>query len=284
MVVTTAPSDHQVKAILWKEIKRGHRRAGMSGRITLDAKWYQGEKMADEELIGTGRKPQDYDPEMFQGIHAKFVLVLVDEAGGVPKSLFDALETLMTNDYARMLAIGNPDDPTAYFETICRYGSGWNVIRIPVWETPNFTGEYVPSDVAEQLVTPLWVEERRQKWGIGSPLWQSKVEAQFPEISDDTLIPPSLLRQMQANSIKPHSLGHYAWDIARFGSSETCGYLNRDGHVRRIFAKHKQDTATTTNIIAQTIYPYGVEYVPSIIDVVGIGGGAGYHRLTVPTV
>lgn len=272
-VLTTAPSDAQVKAILWKEIRRGHRRAEMPGRITLDAKWYQGEAMRDEEIIGMGRKPQDYDPDMFQGIHAKYVLILVDEAGGVPKQLFDALETLMTNDYARILAIGNPDDPTAYFETICRPGSGWNVIKIPAMDTPNFTGEYVPTDVAEQLVTPLWVEERRHKWGVGSPLWQSKVMAEFPEISDDTLITPALLRKMQAVKIKPVELGVFAWDIARFGSSETVGYLNRNGHMRRVFAKHKQDTAVTADVIAGFLYPYGVEDVPAIVDVVGIGGG-----------
>lgn len=273
MIVTTAPSDAQVKAILWKEIKRGHKRASMPGRITLDAKWYQSDQMSEEELIGIGRKPQDYDPDMFQGIHAKFVLILVDEAGGVAKSMFDALETLMTNDYARMLAIGNPDDPTAYFETICRPGSGWKVIKIPVWDTPNFTKEYVPTDLAEQLVTPLWVEERRTKWGVGSPLWQSKVEAEFPEISDDTLISPHLLQKMHALSIKPNELGMFAWDIARFGSSETVGYLNRNGHMRRVFSKHKQDTVATTNVIAGMLFPYGVEYVPAIIDVVGIGGG-----------
>lgn len=272
-VLTTAPSDAQVKAILWKEIKRGHRKAKMAGRITLDAKWYQGEKMADEELIGMGRKPQDYDPDMFQGIHAKYVLVLVDEAGGVPKSLFDALETLMTNSFARMLAIGNPDDPTAYFETICRRGSGWNVIRIPAWDTPNFTNEYVPQDVAEDLVTPLWVEERKLKWGVGSPLWQSKVEAVFPEISDDTLISPNLLRRMQGLKLAGDALGLYAWDIARFGSSETVGYRNQNGRVRRVFAKHKQDTTTSANVIAEFLMQFGVEYVPAIVDVVGIGGG-----------
>jgi hypothetical protein len=45
-----------------------------------------------------GRKPSDYDPEAFQGIHAAAVLVLIDEACGVPKSLWDAASTLITNE------------------------------------------------------------------------------------------------------------------------------------------------------------------------------------------
>ncbi len=38
------------------------------GRITLDAKWYIG-----NELVAYRRKPADYDPAAFQGIHARYV-------------------------------------------------------------------------------------------------------------------------------------------------------------------------------------------------------------------
>jgi hypothetical protein len=80
----------------------------MSGRITLDAKWYIG-----QELVGYGRKPADYDHPAFQGIHARYVLVIIDEAGGVPKSIFDAVDALATNIDARVVAVGNPDDPAS---------------------------------------------------------------------------------------------------------------------------------------------------------------------------
>ena len=74
----------------------------MPGRITLDAKWYIG-----QELVGYGRKPADYDQPAFQGIHARYVLVIIDEAGGVPKSIFDAVDVLATNIDARVVAVGN---------------------------------------------------------------------------------------------------------------------------------------------------------------------------------
>jgi hypothetical protein len=78
-VVTTAPTTAQVEAILWRYIGAAHRKAGLPGRVTLDAKWYIG-----QELVGYGRKPADYDQAAFQGIHARYVLVIIDEAGGVP--------------------------------------------------------------------------------------------------------------------------------------------------------------------------------------------------------
>jgi hypothetical protein len=81
-VVTTAPTTAQVEAILWREIGKAHRKGDLAGRITLDAKWYIG-----QELVAYGRKPADYDQAAFQGIHARYVLIIIDEACDVPKSL-----------------------------------------------------------------------------------------------------------------------------------------------------------------------------------------------------
>jgi hypothetical protein len=114
-VVTTAPTTAQVEAILWRYIGAAHRKAVLPRRVTLDAKWYIG-----QELVGYGRKPADYDQAAFQGIHARYVLVLIDEAGGVPKSIFDAVDALATNIDARVVAVGNPDDPSSHFGTICK--------------------------------------------------------------------------------------------------------------------------------------------------------------------
>src|SRR4051794_5068256 len=49
-VVTTAPTTAQVEAILWREIGKAHRKAGLPRRITLDVKWYIG-----QELVAYGR-------------------------------------------------------------------------------------------------------------------------------------------------------------------------------------------------------------------------------------
>jgi hypothetical protein len=77
-VVTTAPTTAQVEAILWRYIGAAHRRAELPGRVTLDAKWHIG-----QQLVGDCRKPADYDQAAFQGIHARYVLVIIDEADGV---------------------------------------------------------------------------------------------------------------------------------------------------------------------------------------------------------
>ena len=81
IVITTAPTYHQVNAILWEEMRKHHRTAKargnpLPGYITQDNQW----KLADGALVGMGRKPADGDAHAFQGIHRPYVLVVVDEA------------------------------------------------------------------------------------------------------------------------------------------------------------------------------------------------------------
>lgn len=203
--VTTAPTDNQVKAILWREITRAHRKGNLPGRITLDAQW----KIQDE-LVAMGRKPADHDEHGFQGIHARWVLVLLDEACGIAKTIWTATDTLVTNEEGRVLAFGNPDDPTSQFKVICdgapEDGSsgmskeGWWVITISVFDTPNFTGEHVPAELRHYLPSATWVEERRRAWGEGSPLWTAKVLGEFPEDAGDGVVPWSAIKRCQGDA------------------------------------------------------------------------------------
>ena len=172
--VTTAPTDKQVKAVLWREINRLHTRAGLPGRTNL-SEWYIG-----KELVAFGRKPADQDPTAFQGIHARYVLLVLDEACGIPKELWDAGSSIVSNEHSRTLAIGNPDDPVGEFAQNCRAGSDWNVIHIGYRDTPNFTGEKVDDIVRDSLISERWVTERARKWGVGSAIFVSKCEGRFP--------------------------------------------------------------------------------------------------------
>lgn len=273
-VVSTAPSDRQIGAILWREIARAHRKGGLPGRITLQNEWYIGPK-GSPELVAFGRKPQDLTNTeqamtAFQGIHARYVLVIIDEATGVPPWLWDAVDSLLTNDAARLLAIGNPDDATSRFAEECQPGSGANVIWIPADETPNFTGEWVPEHLREMLVSRTWVEERRERWGVDNPLYQSKVLARFPDTSDDAVISPALVRAAWERDLPGMGKGCYGLDVARFGRDKTVLYRDRDGVVRLVDEWGKKDTVETT----QRAYALTrkTAHVPIVVDADGIGG------------
>lgn len=276
--VTTAPTTPQVEAILWREIGQAHRKAGLQGRVTLDARWYMGAEGKD--LVAYGRKPADYDDTAFQGIHARYVLVVVDEAVGIPEGLFDAVDSLVTNADSRVLAIGNPDDPASHFAKICKPGSGWNRIRIDAYETPNFTDEPVPDELRHVLISKEWVEERRKRWGENSPLFTAKVRGLFPEVTDDTLIQPSWIERAIAKDLSPLAIlthGQYGADVARRGDNESVVYLNRGGHIRLVNTWGKQDSMVTAGKFFH-LMEEKVWETPMVIDVTGLGAGV-YDRL-----
>ena len=289
--VTTAPSWPQVQAILWREIRRRHREGDLRGRITLDCQWHMGDagtKRADqsEELIAMGRKPADYDEDTFQGIHSRYFLAVLDEACGIPLSLWTSVLALVTNENARVLALGNPDDPNSHFAKICKPGSGWNVIPISVWETPNFTGnydcavcgQYMGDDVLESLVSKIWVETARQEWGEGSPTWTAKVEGEFPDVSDEYLISPALIQFCWERDLPGLGIGRYGVDIARYGVDHSVIYRNRDGVIRLTERWSKADTMTSAGKIRLWLTSHGNNTPPATIDIIGVGAGV-YDRL-----
>lgn len=177
-VVTTAPTFPQVRAILWRYIRRMHAAGNLPGHVN-QVEWHLG-----GELVAFGRKPADYSESAFQGIHAPHVLVILDEACGIAPSLWVAADALTTNEGCRLFAIGNPDNPASEFRRVCQPGSGWHVIGISAHDSPNLTGEPVSADVAQALVSREWVEEKRREWGEDNPLYRSKVLGEFSEDSE----------------------------------------------------------------------------------------------------
>jgi hypothetical protein len=183
-VVTTAPTAPQVKAILWHEINQLHKNAGLPGRLNM-TEWYLG-----NQLVAFGRKPSDYSDSAFQGVHARYFLVVLDEACGIPTSLWTAASTLAANEHSRILAIGNPDNPVGEFADNCRPDGDWNVIGVGYEDTPNFTGEEVSGRLKEMLISKVWVDDRRRKWGEDSALFQSKCRGVFPTVGDPWQVVP----------------------------------------------------------------------------------------------
>lgn len=180
-VVSTAPSWPQVRAILWRYIGQVHRKGRLVGRVN-QTEWFVG-----EELVGYGRKPPDDDEDGFQGIHAPYVLVLVDEASGIAAALWAAILALLTTADCRVLAIGNPDYEGSAFSKMCTAGSGWNVIHIDGLATPNFTGEPVPPGAP--LLDQTWVDDLVKDYGADSPTYTAKVRGLFPADRTDGIIP-----------------------------------------------------------------------------------------------
>lgn len=269
-VVSTAPSNDQVRGILWREINKVHRKGRLGGRINQTEWWL------NNELVAFGRKPQDQDPGAFQGIHAKYVLVILDEACWIPKDLWMAAGSLAANEYSRILAIGNPDDPGGHFAEVCKPGSGWNVIRISYRDTPNFTDEPGTEALRPLLISKYYVEEMRKEVGEGGAPFISKCEGEFPEDSTSGVVSVTKLmacmkpeQRHLPSELLPVELG---WDVGAGGDRSVVRERRGRKVGRSFYPRGDKDTmkqvGEVVNIIKQT-------HASAIkVDTIGVGHGA----------
>lgn len=268
-VVTSAPTGAQVRAILWREIGRAHARGNLVGR-TNQTEWHMSMPAGNEEMVAFGRKPAEFDPAAFQGIHAPYVLVIFDEACGIPEALWEAADTLIANENSRFLAIGNPDDPITEFGEVCKPGSGWNVIKIGWHDTPNATGEFVPQAVADQLISAVWVEEKRKKWGKDNPYYISKVLGEFPETTSAGLISIKRIREARERELTESVPIELGVDVGAGGDKSVVAC--RRGPVVRILQRDQNpDTMQTCGNIINLLKLTGASVAK--VDEIGIGRG-----------
>lgn len=277
-VVTTAPRQFQVETLLWEELRKMQRAGKLRGTITpRAARWTVG-----DELIAFGRKSADEaDPtqamQKFQGKHALYLLVVIDEAGAVDEWLWTAVDAIATSAHSRVLAIGNCDDPASHFREICEDPKWeYNVIGVSAFDTPLYTEERetVSGELLERLIDGDSVERWRRN-GEDSHIWQSKVLGQFPDISDDALFPLRLIKRAQRNHengvLAGTARGSFGADIGAEGGDETCVYRNRGGVIELEASWARKDTEESADKLQQLLRR--TPGVPMVVDAVGVGKG-----------
>jgi hypothetical protein len=220
-VVTTATKWSQVKNLLWHEVNRLYRGCRVEGG--LGGTCLQTQLYLPDGRYALGLSTRPGQEESFQGHHAPHILLLYDEASGIPEPVYEAGEGYMTTEGARMLMIGNPTRAEGqFYRAFHAERADFACHHISVFDTPAFTGEAISPEVLARLVSQQWVEERR-KWE-GTALWDVKVLGNFSKRSDDTVMSLGLIEDAQGREVPPAPIDReavVACDVARFGSDET---------------------------------------------------------------
>lgn len=212
-VATTAPSFRQVRVVLWREIRnlwalsqrrykeyRQRKASGqdttglpdhaLPGYITSDAQW----KDDLGNIIAMGASPAlGKETDSFQGIHARRVLAVGDEAGGLSEPMFAALNYITTGSQCRRLMIGNPSNGSSRFAAAFNDKTGvWSTHEMSVLSNPTFHGggkcdchpnePYglgFPQAMLESLSGPSFVDGIIAEYGKDSPIYKIRVLGEF---------------------------------------------------------------------------------------------------------
>lgn len=267
IVVTTAPTWHQVEGLLWKEIHSAFSHAKqplisvkngdklLQASLELGPKWY-----------AVGRSTDD--PVNMQGFHASNILVIVDEADGIPKLIWDAIDGILTSANAKLLAIGNPVNPLSEWKKRHDDAVGHpekKIIRISADDVLPFADKF------PFLLQQRWVDDRLRAWkSPDSALAQAKIYARWPTQSADTLIPISQLIRAQGRAVE-RGIRTLGVDVARYGGNRTVITLLEGNQLIFSRAYAMQDTVQTASRVLSAIEQYGPAM--TAIDETGVGGG-----------
>src|SRR5581483_11508696 len=129
IVLTTAPTWRQVESLLWEEIRRRHNTVNVAAEVEPARPKLEGSLMQTRLKIADGHFAMGLstdEPVRFQGFHAENLLVVLDEACGVPEEIWDAVEGVCVGGNNRVLAISNPLSPTGRF---------YSLFQSPRWQT-----------------------------------------------------------------------------------------------------------------------------------------------------
>ena len=196
-IVSTAPTQRQVKDILWRDLHGLYYKAKMNLggtllttelNLDLEQKWF---------AVGLTTKEE----ERFLGYHNKYVLEVADEGPGIPENIYEAMENPLSSGFTRQLLLGNPTQAGGtFYRAFDDESSQYETFHISYLDTPNFRDD-IPDIPA--LISPSWVEEMREKWGEGSPLWQVYIMGEFATEEIGALIPMDWIDNARNRELSP---------------------------------------------------------------------------------
>lgn len=215
--VLTANSQDQLRDNNWPEIKKWHRQLPIALQEQIEIAEERMHVKVMPEMSFLVRRTASRDrPEALQGIHAKHVLYIVDEASGIPDITFEVAQGSLSTEGAMAVLFSNPTRSNGFFYKT------HNELR-GLWKCWHVNAETVPRAAAS-------VKEFAQTYGRDSNKYRVRVLGEFPSHDDETVIPlASVLgavgRDVATSSVWPV----WGLDVARFGDDRSA-LVKRQGN------------------------------------------------------
>lgn len=270
-VIVTAPSSSTLEDGLFAEIAMWVGRLPTAIQHLVEVKTDRVElRTSPKNAFITARTSRAEKPEALAGIHADHVLLIPDEASGIPDEVFSAGQGSMSASTAITMMTGNPTRATGYFADAIRNEAGiWWVREVSVLEV---VGKH-PNAPSQEFV-----DEMKAIYGEDSNTYRYRVLGKLPLSDDDVLIPRALVDPALTRDVAPSTNAPMYWglDVARLGRNESALAKRRGNHMPEPVQLFRGlDTMQTCGRIKAMYDGCKPEDKPAEILIDGIGLGAG---------
>jgi len=205
--VVTAPTSAQLFDALFAELKTWILKLPKPLQMLIEAKQDRVVlKGAPDESFISARTSRAEQPEALQGVHSEHVLLVADEASGVPEKVFEAAAGSMSGTHATTILLGNPVRGSGFFyDTHHRLSNSWKTLRVSCYDSPR--------------VSQAFIDDMAARYGEESNAFRIRVLGEFPLTDDDTVISLELVEAAVRRDVEHNPSAPIVWgvDIARFG-------------------------------------------------------------------
>lgn len=294
-VITTAPSSNQVTNQIWKEIRKQSGMASQklpNGLLPKKPEWYLN---ADWFMRGVCTDKG----ERFRGEHAENLLIIMDEANGVPAFVHEEAANMCTAPGNKIVMIGNPVSPDGeFYQAFNREDTVWKTLTISSMDHPNVV---YGRQIFKGAVSRSWVSERVQKfctrieetdkdptcfewpkesgiWYKPSPQFMGRVLGEFPMEGPNSLFSLHHLNQARTIEIPLDVTAtiDLGVDVARMGGDYSVIYTRQGPCVLARDRWQNRDTVFCAGRVAKMIQEYtehGLAVGTVAVDSIGVGAG-----------
>lgn len=276
-VITTSSKESHLRDNLWGEIRAAAPKMRDRG-VILPGRLFEADLRYENVpgahfIIGQSAA----SAEGMQGYHAAHKLIIGDEATSVDDDVQLAITRLLASSDSRILLIYNPTTPDTYASRMAHSGS-FELIKITAWDTPNLSGEHVPT--GSNLISQNFLDDLElQGMGPGTFEWRTSIEAEDWDLGDDILIPNDwYTRARIPNGILGTGMRQIGVDIASYGSDENAIAV-RDGI--QLIEMRPFPSMQTSMFVQGPVTAAVLDINPDILvfDADGVGAGAvGYFE------
>lgn len=216
--VITGASQDQLRDNVWPELRKWAQRLPepLRQQVQIDEERLYVKAQPEMSFV-VRRTASKSNPEAMQGIHAKHVLYLVDEASGIPDIVFEVAQGSLSTEGAMAVLFSNPTRTSGFFaDTHKKLRDTWKCRRVSSEDVPRARGH---------------IEDIISAYGKDSNRYRVRVEGNFPTKDDDTVIPLEIIEPARGRKVTPHAVWPvWALDVSRFGDDRTV-LTKRQGNV-----------------------------------------------------
>jgi len=261
----TAPTSPQLKAVLWPEIKKWANSvpAELKEVFPFDV---QTDRVTLHENFAVARTARDEAPESFQGFHSKAIMMVADEASGVPDAIFLAGQGVMSEEGALTVLIGNPTRSSGWFY------DAFNA------DKNNYWCMRVGCQDSER-VTKKYIDDMREKHGENSYEYKVRVLGEFHLEDSGTIIPRPWIDEAVDRDVSPDS-DWIVWGVDVSDGRDKSAISKRMGNILLEPPKSwgGKDALVSVGIVADEYWRTPDQMKPDEICVDAIGMGTTFAQ------